>query len=162
LREYTVLLDPPVFMPSQPEAQAQAPVTTPQAGATSGGRIERQAQQPPAETPSQATPLPTPAPAERTQEPVASSSPSAGTPIAGEYNVERNDTLWRIASRVSPGASRREVNRTMIALFRAQPRGVQRQHQSPALRRGAANSGAVGHRSDFDVGRNCRGPTPGC
>jgi pilus assembly protein FimV len=121
LREYTVLLDPPVFMPSQPETQAQAPVTTPQAGATSGGRIERQAQQPPAETPpQQATPVPTQAPAERTQEPVASST-AAGTPIAGEYNVERNDTLWRIASRVSPGAPRREVNRTMIALFRANP-----------------------------------------
>ena len=30
LREYTVLLDPPVFMPSQPEAPA--PVTTPQTG----------------------------------------------------------------------------------------------------------------------------------
>jgi pilus assembly protein FimV len=121
LREYTVLLDPPVFMPSQPETQAQAPVTTPQAGATSGGRIERQAQQPPAETPAQAAPpVPTPAPAERTQEPVASSAAS-GTPIAGEYTVERNDTLWRIASRVSPGASRREINRTMIALFRANP-----------------------------------------
>ncbi len=120
LREYTVLLDPPVFMPSQPEAQAQAPVTTPQAGATSGGRIERQAQQPPAETPApQATPVPTPAPAaERTQEPVAS---SAGTPIAGEYTVARNDTLWRIASQVTPGGSRREINRTMIALFRANP-----------------------------------------
>jgi len=124
LREYTVLLDPPVFMPSQPEAQAQAPVTTPQAGATSGGRIERQAQQPPAETPSQATPVPTPAPApvERTQEPVASSAASsAGTPIAGEYNVQRNDTLWRIASQVTPGGTRREINRTMIALFRANP-----------------------------------------
>ena len=44
LREYTVLLDPPVFMPSQPEAQAQAPVTTPQTG-TQTQRIERPAAQ---------------------------------------------------------------------------------------------------------------------
>jgi pilus assembly protein FimV len=119
LREYTVLLDPPVFMPSQPEAQAQAPVTTPQAGATSGGRIERPvAQQPAAEAAPEPTRVPTPAAAERTQEPVAG---PAATPIAGEYNVERNDTLWRIASGVTPGGSRREINRTMIALFRANP-----------------------------------------
>jgi pilus assembly protein FimV len=116
LREYTVLLDPPVFMPSQPEAQA--PVTTPQTG-TQTGRIERQvAQEQPAETPARATPLPTPS--EPTQEPVTSTSAS-GEPIAGEYTVERNDTLYRIASRVSPGGSRREINRTMIALFRANP-----------------------------------------
>ena len=116
LREYTVLLDPPVFMPSQPEAPA--PVTTPQAG-TQQGRIERPvAQQPqPEQRPSQATPLPTPS--EQTQEPVTSAS--AGTPITGEYNVARNDTLWRIASGVTPGGSRREINRTMIALFRANP-----------------------------------------
>ncbi|HEV8330448.1 MAG TPA: FimV/HubP family polar landmark protein [Steroidobacteraceae bacterium] len=121
LREYTVLLDPPVFMPSQPEAQA--PVTTPQAGAPSGGRIERPvAQQPqPAEPPAQATPLPTPSP-EPTQEPVAS---AAGTSLSGDYTVERNDTLWRIASRVTPDGSRREVNRTMIALFRANPAAFQ-------------------------------------
>jgi pilus assembly protein FimV len=128
LREYTVLLDPPVFMPSQPEAQA--PVTTPQAGAPSGGRIERPvAQQPqPAEPPAQATPLPTPTPApspssEPTQEPVASAA--AGSSLSGDYTVERNDTLWRIASRVTPNGSRREVNRTMIALFRANPAAFQ-------------------------------------
>jgi pilus assembly protein FimV len=116
LREYTVLLDPPVFMPSQPEAPA--PVTTPQAG-TQQGRIERPvAGQPqPEQQPSQAAPLPTPV--ERPQEPVTSAS--AGTPITGEYNVQRNDTLWRIASGVTPGGTRREVNRTMIALFRANP-----------------------------------------
>lgn len=117
LREYTVLLDPPVFMPSQPEAPA--PVTTPQAG-TQQGRIERpvaQQPQPQPEQPSEATPLPTPV--ERTQEPVTSAS--AGTPITGEYNVQRNDTLWRIASGVTPGGTRREINRTMIALFRANP-----------------------------------------
>src|SRR5688572_7643469 len=34
LREYTVLLDPPVFLPSQPEAPA--PVTTPQTGTQQG------------------------------------------------------------------------------------------------------------------------------
>src|SRR5688572_7718337 len=118
LREYTVLLDPPVFMPSQPEAQA--PVTTPQTG-TQTQRIERPvAQEQPAEAPARATPLPTPS--EPTQEPVATaSSSSSGEPIAGEYTVARNDTLYRIASRVTQDGSRREINRTMIALFRANP-----------------------------------------
>ncbi len=120
LREYTVLLDPPVFMPSQQEAPA--PVTTPQTG-TQQGRIERPvAQQPQPEAPAQATPLPTPS--EPTQAPVTSASAS-DEPIAGEYTVERNDTLYRIASRVSPGESRREINRTMIALFRANPSAFQ-------------------------------------
>jgi pilus assembly protein FimV len=116
LREYTVLLDPPVFMPSQPEAPA--PVTTPQAG-TQQGRIERPVAQQRQPEPQATTPLPRPS-SEPTQEPVTSSSAS-GEPVAGEYTVERNDTLWRIASRVTPGASRREINRTMIALFRANP-----------------------------------------
>jgi pilus assembly protein FimV len=39
----------------------------------------------------------------------------------GNYTVERNDTLWRIASRVQPGSSPRVINQTMIALFRANP-----------------------------------------
>lgn len=111
LREYTVLLDPPVFMPSQPEAAA--PVTTPQAGAQTD-RIERQVAQQPQPEPPTRTPLPRPAESTSAEE-----SPAA--PIAGEYTVERNDTLWRIASGVMPGSSRRAVNRTMIALFRANP-----------------------------------------
>jgi len=96
LREYTVLLDPPVFMPSQQEAPA--PVTTPQTS-TQQGRIERPvAEQPREEAPAQATPLPTPS--EPTQEPVTSASAS-GEPVAGEYTVQRNDTLYRIAGRAS-------------------------------------------------------------
>jgi pilus assembly protein FimV len=113
LREYTVLLDPPVFMPSQPDAPA--PVTTPQAGAQTG-RIERQvAQQPaPEESPTSTARIPAPSTSSDAEE-------SDAAPIAGEYTVERNDTLWQIASRVTPGGTRRALNRTMIALFRANP-----------------------------------------
>jgi pilus assembly protein FimV len=116
LREYTVLLDPPVFMPSQPETQA--PVTSPLSGTRNEGRIER-------------TPEPTPAPAERPRPVPAPEStpaiaapsvaPSAAAGLGGDYTVERNDTLWRIASQAQPGASPRVVNQTMIALFRANP-----------------------------------------
>jgi pilus assembly protein FimV len=113
LREYTVLLDPPVFMPSQPENNA--PVTAPQAGARNEGRIERT----PAPQPSPAQARPVPAPDSVSDAPtVRETTPAAA---GGTYNVERNDTLWRIASSVQPGAPRRVVNQTMIALFRANP-----------------------------------------
>ncbi len=115
VREYTVLLDPPVFMPSQ--SQAPAPVTTPQAGAQTEGRIERPAAQSEPEERS-AAPTPTPLP-EREQPPVSSAAEFTGA-VGGEYSVQRNDTLWRIASEITPG-SPGTVNRTMIALYQANP-----------------------------------------
>jgi pilus assembly protein FimV len=116
LREYTVLLDPPVFMPSQPEQQT--PVTAPLSGARTEGRIERTPE--PAPTPAPAEPQrPVPAPeTAREMSPPASAAPAA---LGGDYTVERNDTLWRIASQAQPGASPRVLNQTMIALFRANP-----------------------------------------
>jgi pilus assembly protein FimV len=134
VREYTVLLDPPVFMPSEP--QMSAPVSTPQAGAPSAGRIERPA---PLETPAPEPELSaaaageeglTPAPAAEEssiaqEEPLEPEQPAApvqapAEPVRGEYTVSRNDNLWKIVSRVNPG-SPTTVNRTMIALFRANP-----------------------------------------
>ncbi|HVF15452.1 MAG TPA: FimV/HubP family polar landmark protein [Steroidobacteraceae bacterium] len=119
LREYTVLLDPPVFMPSQPENQA--PVTSPQSGTRNEGRIERAPTPAPESTPvpSPTEPArPVPAPETSRETPISSTAPAA---LGGSYTVERNDTLWRIASQVQPGASPRVVNQTMIALFRANP-----------------------------------------
>ncbi len=94
LREYTVLLDPPVFLPGEPAA---APVTTPVAGG--GGQTQA------IERPRTAPPAP-PAP--------------AAAYTGGSYRVQRNDTLWRIASGLRPGSAR-VVNQTMIAVFRANP-----------------------------------------
>lgn len=125
VREYTVLLDPPVFMPSQ---ETPAPVTTPQSATTAEGRIERRPTPAPEPTPAPAatprpTPAPTPAPepaptqAQRTEEPADQqviASPGS------EYTVQRNDTLSKIASAANPGP-RRVSNQTMIALFRANP-----------------------------------------
>ena len=129
VREYTVLLDPPVFMPSQ---ETPAPVTTPQSATTAEGRIERQqtpaperrpAPPRPAVTPAP-TPEPTPAPEQSVPSPVAERRqdvPSDQTVVAspgGEYVVQRNDTLSKIAAAANPGG---RLNRTMIAVFRGNP-----------------------------------------
>lgn len=103
LREYTVLLDPPVFTPGS--AAAAAPVAAPRAGAPAGGAIER---------------APAPAPAAPAQQAAPAEQSSPSTPIGDSYRVQRNDTLWEIASRIRPG-SIRVVNQTMIALYRANP-----------------------------------------
>jgi pilus assembly protein FimV len=96
LREYTVLLDPPVFMPGPAVDAPPAPVAAPA---------------PAAEAP-QAAPAPVarPAPA-----PVA-------TPVAArsDYVVQRNDTLWGIAQRVRPDDTI-STNQVMLALFNENP-----------------------------------------
>ena len=102
-------------MPSQSETPA--PVTTPESGARTEGRIERQPtplpepEREPAAEPARPTPT--------SEEPAAPVAAGPAT-IGGDYTVERNDTLWRIASRANPG-SPSAVNQTMIALFRANP-----------------------------------------
>lgn len=104
LREYTVLMDPPIYTPG--EAVAGAPVAAPQAGestASRSGAVER-----PTESAPQAAPSP---------------SVSRAAPISvdgSSYTVRRNDTLWQIASGLRPGPSS-DVNRMMLALFRANP-----------------------------------------
>lgn len=116
LREYTVLLDPPVFTPTQP--QASQPVTAPQSGAQTEGRVER-APQPKAEAaPEPTQPVPAPEPVRQEPAPRPAAAPAA---VGGSYEVERNDTLYRIARSVAPDASPSALNQTMIALFRANP-----------------------------------------
>jgi pilus assembly protein FimV len=106
LREYTLLLDPPVYMPGEEKAQT-APVTAPQAGPTESARAG--AVQRPVEPEPRAA---EPSSVSRTSEPVAID--------ASSYTVRSNDTLWNIANNLRPGASS-EVNRTMLALYRANP-----------------------------------------
>ena len=102
LREYTVLLDPPAMLApgESPAAPMAAPTTTPQQPA--------------------ATPAPTPAPA---PEAPAAQAPAPAAPVTGgesNYQVARGDTLYGIAGGIS-GGDRPEIQRTMIALFRANP-----------------------------------------
>jgi len=107
LREYTVLLDPPAFA-SAPAAMA--PVAAPRAATT------------PAVTPSVPPPAVEPVPQPEAPTPVSTAAADPGPAIeAGStYRVRPNDTLSGVASVVSSG-SRSEINRTMVAIYEANP-----------------------------------------
>ena len=94
LREYTVLLDPPVFVGDESGVTARATAT----------RRE----------PAPAEPEPRPMP-QRSYGADALRSPAVGE----KYMVERGDTLWEIASAATPeGAS---VQQTMLDILRLNP-----------------------------------------
>jgi len=125
LREYTVLLDPPVFL-QRKAAAVQAPV------------VEK-----PAEVVREARPAPTPAPdfsAPVAAAPVVSESsglfpqiqisdvapaPRRPTPVTADTSAEsygpvkRNDTLWTIAQKVRPSGV--TMTQMMVALQQANP-----------------------------------------
>ncbi len=109
LREYTVLLDPPVYAPgpAASEPVAAAPRVS------SGGATSTRSAAPVADT---------------TTEPVRSSRPASpdvpatapGIEPGSTYRVRNNDTLWEIASAANPGP-RSNVNRAMVAIFQNNP-----------------------------------------
>ncbi|MDQ1242764.1 MAG: pilus assembly protein FimV, partial [Pseudomonadota bacterium] len=107
LREYTVLLDPPVFSPA-PTA-SEAPVAA--ARATTAPAVSAR---PTPASPVAAAPAPSePRPSRAVAAPL---SVEAGS----TYRVRPNDTLWKIASAANPGP-RSEVNRAMVAIYQANP-----------------------------------------
>jgi pilus assembly protein FimV len=101
LREYTVLLDPPAML-APSESPAASPVAAPVTTA-------------PAEPSRAAAPESAPAPA-----PAPQATPSAPAAGGTTYEVARGDTLYGIAGSVA-GGDREAIQRTMIALFRANP-----------------------------------------
>ena len=107
LREYTVLLDPPAMLSAEASpapAPVVAPTTAPSAAASP----------PPAPAPEPAAaPAPAPAPQAPSAAPVAMDGGSS-------YHVARGDTLYGIAGSMGAG-DRESIQRTMIALFRANP-----------------------------------------
>ena len=100
LREYTLLLDPPLYTPqSVIPAAAQLPVAAP----APAPRI-----QPPVARPAIAAVQPT-APAA----PSAPAAPAAMPLDGNEYKTTANDTLWEIAQRARAGGS---VHQAMLAI----------------------------------------------
>ncbi|MEE8463974.1 MAG: FimV/HubP family polar landmark protein [Gammaproteobacteria bacterium] len=106
LREYTVLLDPPVFA-AQPAQPAPTPVA-PTPRATTGTIVRVPG--PIAEPEPEAEP-------EYRQPAMPSTLPAAERP--GEYMVQRHDTLWELSRDMRPAGT--EINQMMIAMFRANP-----------------------------------------
>jgi pilus assembly protein FimV len=102
LREYTVLLDPPAMLAAK-DSPAPAPVAAPSTLPA--------APQPSAAPPPPAEPATAAAPAPQATAPAVAGS---------SYEVARGDTLYGIAGSIS-GGDRQTIERTMIALFRANP-----------------------------------------
>jgi pilus assembly protein FimV len=123
MREYTVLLDPPVYTPGE-KASSAAPVTAATtAGAVAAGAGNQKAAPAPAPVPAPASVAAAPA-SHRAS--AVSRSPSAATaepaaPFNGTtYHVGEGDTLTKIARSLradSPAA----VDQTMMAVYRANP-----------------------------------------
>jgi len=105
VREYTVLLDPPLYDPAP-----RRPSTRTVATAT------------PAAPPAQPAPTPAAAPAPAMSAPTAGPRPAPpmATPGSALGVVAANDTLWSIASNNRPDASI-TVQQMMLALLRANP-----------------------------------------
>ena len=99
LREYTVLLDPPVFNPNSAAPPLRAPRTANTQLSTNSGFVPRRE----------------PAPAPRTPRPAVAA-------ITGDtYGpVRRNQTLWAIAERARSGTNL-SINQMMIAIYQANP-----------------------------------------
>jgi pilus assembly protein FimV len=120
MREYTVLLDPPVYTPGE-KASSAAPVVA----ATTAAPSARRSTPAPAVSAPDAMPAaspPAPRRAAAAGRPSASSSAaqSAGPVDGNSYQVGPGDTLTKIARSLhadSPAA----VDQTMMALYRANP-----------------------------------------
>src|SRR6202167_1936463 len=106
MREYTVLLDPPVYTPGE-TASSATPVTAPTSASAPARR-----------------PAPAVAPAPAPSAPVASPSPAperAAPSVTGDtYRVGKGDTLTKIARSLQADSSV-GIDQTMMAVYRANP-----------------------------------------
>ena len=125
VREYTVLLDPPVF---SGESTSRANVAAPSAGASArSGSVQRPA------APAAASAAPAAAPEMASAPPPMAESTAPAPPNAAparggaaraggnRYTVRPGDTLSAVASQAYPGADRRLRERELVAIYRTNP-----------------------------------------
>ncbi len=128
MREYTLLLDPPVYGSGE-TAVAAAPLTAPVTSSAARARAPEppvaQAQPAPAQpAPRSAETTPTPPrPVTETQALAESNGP--GRIGADRYQVKAGDTLSKIAASINDGP-KPQIDQTMIALFRDNPQAFDR------------------------------------
>ena len=115
VREYTVLLDPPLYDPVRPRARTEA-VTTPAPAPAPEPEVVVAPAPAPAPAPAESAPMVTVEVAEP-PEPVAAPAYESGSTLG---TVQTNDTLWSLASQNLPDSSV-SVQQMMLALLRANP-----------------------------------------
>src|SRR4029077_3892624 len=160
VREYTMLLDPPVYTPGQ-SAVASAPVSAPVTGSgVREGAIARSAENPAAAAPAPdsgaASAAPTPA--------RGASAASTEAGAASMHVVQRGETLSAIASStVGAGANAPHTGSWMLATSQATPRAFEKNmnvlHSGAVLRIPDAAQAAAVSPSDAsaEIGRaSCR------
>ena len=137
VREYTVLLDPPVF---SADTAAKVAVAAPSAGSSAQSTsIERR---PPAQAAVPGAPASTssnasaaaPAGSAAVAAPPAAAAGNAATPgnrattanaAGGRYTVRPGDTLSAVASHAYPGSDRHLRDRELVAIYRTNPSAFQ-------------------------------------
>ncbi len=108
MREYTVLLDPPVYTPGE-SASSAAPVMAASAAPARAAAPAAATAAPAAPKSSAAAVAPAP------------TEPKSAAARGGVYRVSPGDTLSKIARAMSAGAAPAAVDQTMIALYRTNP-----------------------------------------
>jgi pilus assembly protein FimV len=131
MREYTVLLDPPVYTPGE-NASTSAPVTAPTTAARPTAPVAASSAAPssPPATGRRSRNQPAPASAssaaDNTSAPAGaaalpeSSAPAVGAVAPGTIQVAKGDTLTKIARSLHADTPA-NIDQTMIALYRANP-----------------------------------------
>jgi pilus assembly protein FimV len=130
VREYTMLLDPPVYTPNQ--GQANAAVAAPAAGGgVHEGQIARPAPPAPASSASAANTSTesasnSSAPAARNRASSATAASSAANAGESTHVVKRGETLSQIASGASgSGPNSAQTREWMLAIYQANPRAFE-------------------------------------
>jgi len=115
LREYTLLLDPPLYAPAQ-----QATTPTP-AQTAAAARPPVAATPPETQQPSRAATPPPQPPVQPTRPTTKEAPQTTSSAVApdGQYQIQSNDTLWEIANNFGPSGS--TVHQTMLAIQELNP-----------------------------------------